>query len=382
MAARDSQTSRSPTDTVERAGPPPREPAAERGSHTGVRPRQGGLTARAPASRTRLEPRARSAGRPWLSTGGVRPCNGGRGGSARSRHTSRDGPSREGRGIGFGHAARGVAGGPRRDLRRRERPRRDRRPAPHLRVGRARSTCARSPALVCLPGHGGRGAGEVVRACHEAERSLGRARRRDGALGRRARRSRTASSSGSRACAGSSRSTCRTARVVVEPGVDQSRRLARRRADALLPARPVQPGRLHRRRERRRELGRRALLQVRVHDELRDRARGRPPGRRRRHARRQGARPARARPRRRVRRLRGNARHRDADHAARRPRAREHDARSSRTSTRWRRPGQTVSDIVAAGHRPGRDRDHGPPLAPRRRGRRPAPGTRSTWRPR
>ena len=46
-------------------------------------------------------------------------------------------------------------------------------------------------------------------------------------------------------------------------------------ADPLLPARPVEPDRLHDRRQRRRELRRRALLQVRLHDQLRDRARGR-----------------------------------------------------------------------------------------------------------
>ena len=40
--------------------------------------------------------------------------------------------------------------------------------------------------------------------------------------------------------------------------------------DALLPARPVEPDRLLDRRQRRRELRRRALLQVRLHDELRD----------------------------------------------------------------------------------------------------------------
>ncbi len=59
------------------------------------------------------------------------------------------------------------------------------------------------------------------------------------------------------------------ARVVVEPGVTNLAGLPRGRADALLSARPVEPGRLHRRRQRRGELGRRALLQVRLHHELR-----------------------------------------------------------------------------------------------------------------
>ena len=69
--------------------------------------------------------------------------------------------------------------------------------------------------------------------------------------------------------------------VVVEPGVTN---LAISRAVAptpLLSARPLEPDRLLDRRQRRRELGRRALLQVRLHDQLRDRPRGRAE---RRHA--------------------------------------------------------------------------------------------------
>ncbi len=79
-------------------------------------------------------------------------------------------------------------------------------------------------------------------------------------------------------------------RVVVEPGRDQHRRVAGRRPRPLLPARPVVADRLHDRRQRRRELGRRALLQVRVHDQLRDRPRAGAAGRRAGAARRQGAR--------------------------------------------------------------------------------------------
>ena len=83
-------------------------------------------------------------------------------------------------------------------------------------------------------------------------------------------------------------------RVVVEPGVTNIAVSQAVGPDALLPARPVQPDRLHDRRQRGRELRRRALLQVRLHDQLRDRARGRAAGRRAVHARRPRARPARA----------------------------------------------------------------------------------------
>ena len=83
-------------------------------------------------------------------------------------------------------------------------------------------------------------------------------------------------------------------RVVVRARRHQHRRLGGGRADALLPARPLEPDRLLDRRQRGRELRRRALLQVRLHHQLRDRARGgaarRPAG----PARRQGPRPARA----------------------------------------------------------------------------------------
>ena len=70
-------------------------------------------------------------------------------------------------------------------------------------------------------------------------------------------------------------------RVVVEPGVTN---LAISRAvapDALLPARSLEPDRVLDRRQRRGELRRRALLQVRLHDQLRHRAGGRAERRRR-----------------------------------------------------------------------------------------------------
>ena len=89
-------------------------------------------------------------------------------------------------------------------------------------------------------------------------------------------RSRTASSIVAHADAtASSRSTSTNQRVVVEPGVTNIAVSHAVGPDPLLPARPLEPDRLHDRRQRRRELRRRALLQVRLHDQLRDRARGR-----------------------------------------------------------------------------------------------------------
>ena len=116
-------------------------------------------------------------------------------------------------------------------------------------------------------------------------------------------------------------------------GRDQHRGLERRRAGLLLPARPELADRLLDRRQRGRELRRRALLQVRLHDELRLRARGRAARRRARRARRARARPARLRPARRVRRLRGHARDRDQGLAARDAGAGDASRRSSRSST-------------------------------------------------
>ena len=65
-------------------------------------------------------------------------------------------------------------------------------------------------------------------------------------------------------------------RVCVEPGVTNISVSSRGRAGLLLPAGPELADRLLDRRQRRRELGRRALLQVRLHDELRLRAGDRP----------------------------------------------------------------------------------------------------------
>ena len=130
----------------------------------------------------------------------------------------------------------------------------------------------------------------------------------------------------------------------------QPRDLAGGRADPLLPAGPLEPDRLLDRRQHRRELGRRALLQVRLHDQLRDRARGRAE---RRHGRRARPRRPRLRPARRVRRLRGDARRRHADRAAGRARAR----RAVRTLVAFFEDtgaaGDAVTAIVGAGIVPG-----------------------------
>ena len=96
----------------------------------------------------------------------------------------------------------------------------------------------------------------------------------------------------------------------------EHRRLAGGRPEPLLPTGSVQPDRLHDRRQRGRELGRRALLQVRLHHELRDRPRTRAARRVADHGGRPRARPSGVRPDGRVRGLRGDARHRDGDLAA------------------------------------------------------------------
>ena len=64
-------------------------------------------------------------------------------------------------------------------------------------------------------------------------------------------------------------------RICVEPGVTNANVSAVVGPGVLLSARPVEPDRLLDRRQRRRELRRRALLQVRLHDQLRHRAGGR-----------------------------------------------------------------------------------------------------------
>ena len=102
--------------------------------------------------------------------------------------------------------------------------------------------------------------------------------------------------------------------VVVEPGVanlDVTRAVGV--GGLLLRARPVVAAGLHDRRQRRRELGRRALPQVRLHGQPRPRGGDRAAGRRARRAVRLGRRP---RPARRLRRLGGDARHRDEADAA------------------------------------------------------------------
>ena len=109
----------------------------------------------------------------------------------------------------------------------------------------------------------------VVRAARRARRAVRAARRRHRALRRRARRRRRAARPPP-AHARSSRSTRRTARAVVEPGVVNAALDARRRAvRAALRARSVEPGRVHDRRQRRRERGRAALPQVRRHAQSR-----------------------------------------------------------------------------------------------------------------
>ena len=146
------------------------------------------------------------------------------------------------------------------------------------------------PAAVVLPGSAAE-VRAVVRACHEAgvpwvARGAGSGPVRRRAAGR-GRHLIALSRLG-----GSWRSTSTNQRVRRRAGRDQHRGLAGRRADALLPARPVEPDRLHDRRQRRRELRRRPLLQVRLHHQLRHRARARAAGRRAGAARRQGARPS------------------------------------------------------------------------------------------
>ena len=218
---------------------------------------------------------------------------------------------------------------------------------------------ARRPARAVLPGT----AEEVPASCGRAAtrgRAVGRARRGHRALGRRA--------------AGRGRRADRPLADEADPR-DRPRQRARRASSRasrtracpprsapalLLPARPVEPDRLLDRRQRRRELRRRALLQVRLHDQLRDRAGGRAARRRAGRARRHGARRARLRPARRVRRLGGHARRRHEDLAAGRARRPRRSGRWSRSSTTPRAAGEAVSrDRRRRGIVPGRDRDDG-----------------------
>ncbi len=129
--------------------------------------------------------------------------------------------------------------------------------------------------------------------------------------------------------------------------------------DVLLPARPVEPDRLLDRRQRGRELRRRALLQVRLHDELRQRPRGR--ARRRRDRRCSAARSSTPRAttcsaRSSARRARSASRRRSRLRVVPVPetvktlrRVLRHDARGGRDGRRDRRRRR----------RPGRDRDDG-----------------------
>ena len=132
----------------------------------------------------------------------------------------------------------------------------------------------------------------------------------------------------------------------------------------LLRPRPVEPAGVHDRRQRRRELRRRPLPEVRLHVDARPRA-ARRPGRRR------GA-PARsrraARPRRRLRRVGGDARDRDRDHGAGRaapPAGRDAPGRVP-VDGRCRR-GRVGHHRRR--HRPGGGRDDGRAHDPGRRGR-------------
>ena len=105
--------------------------------------------------------------------------------------------------------------------------------------------------------------------------------------------------------------------VVAQPGVTNlgiTHAVAARRL--LLRARPVEPDRLHDRRQCRREFGRRALPQIRAHDQQRARRRDGADRRRDRPARRQASRRRGLRSARRHDRLRGPARRRHRGHRA------------------------------------------------------------------
>ena len=121
----------------------------------------------------------------------------------------------------------------------------------------------------------------MVRACHRGGRAVGGARRRLGPVRRRAAGRGGRADRAVAAAADPRGRPARTSACVVEPGVTNIAVSQAVAPDALLPARPVEPDRLHDRRQRGRELRRRALLQVRLHDQLRDRARGGAARRRR-----------------------------------------------------------------------------------------------------
>ena len=132
-------------------------------------------------------------------------------------------------------------------------------------TGLARDAGARRPARLDGRGAGGR----------PHLRARGRAVRRRAAPAPASPAARCRSADGDRDLARpheprSSRSTSPTQRVVVEPGVtnlDVTQAVA---ADGFFYAPdPVEPAGLHDRRQRRRELGRRALPEVRLHDQPR-----------------------------------------------------------------------------------------------------------------
>ena len=214
----------------------------------------------------------------------------------------------------------------------------------------------------------------MVRACHEAERAVGGARRRLRALGRRAAGRGRRPDRALAAAAHPRGGPRRTSACVVEPGVTNIAVSQAVGAHALLPARPVEPDRLHDRRQRGRELRRRALLQVRLHHQLRDRAR------------------AGAARRRRVVTLGGK----ELDHPGYDllgafvgsegtlgiatkiwlrvvPEARGGAHARGVLRLDRRRPARWCREIVSEGIVPGRDRDDGQPLDPRRRGRHRTP---------
>ena len=157
--------------------------------------------------------------------------------------------------------------------------------------------------------------------------------------------------------------------AVVEPGLVNlhlSQALGPR--GLLLRAGPLEPARLHDRRQRRQQLGRPAHAEVRRHDEPRARGRGGAARRRGGLARGQGPRPAGLRPRRPLRGLGGDVRHRDEGRRA--DRAPAPGGAHAPRGVRPARPGVADGggDHRARAHAGG-DRDDRPAHDPGRRGR-------------
>ena len=217
------------------------------------------------------------------------------------------------------------------------------------------------------------------RACHARGRAVGGARLGLRPVRRRAARRGRRADRRSRGMRRILEVDLDNQRVVRRARRHQPRGLGGRRADPLLPARPLEPDRLLDRRQRGRELRRRALLQVRLHDQLRDRP-GARAARRRRCVTVGGKEldPPGLRPARRVRRLRGHARRGHEDHGC----AWSPRRRPSRTLVAFfdatHAAGEAVSDIVAGGRRARRDRDDGQRSRSRRPRRWPTPATRPT----